>query len=73
MNRNIIMGYTEIYQKIYKALEQDGIDTSSIVEPAKRITDALWEIKTITSVSSFKMSNTIEVTKSIIHNRFEQG
>jgi hypothetical protein len=67
------MGYTEIYQKIYKALEQDGIDTSSIVEPAKRITDALWEIKTITSVSSFKMSNTIEVTKSIIHNRFEQG
>lgn len=67
------MGYTEIYQKIYKALEQDGIDTSGIVEPAKRITDALWEIKTITNLSSFKVPNTIEVTKSIIHNRFEQG
>ena len=65
------MGYTEIYQKIYKALEQDGIDTSSIVEPAKRITDALWEIKTIASVSSFKISNTIEITKSIIHDRFQ--
>ena len=67
------MGYTEIYQKIYKALELDGIDTPSIVEPAKRITDALWEIKTITNLSSFKVPNTIEVTKSIIHNRFEQG
>jgi hypothetical protein len=66
------MGYTEIYQKIYKALEQDGLDTSSIVEPAKRIADALWEIKTITSVSSLKMPNTIEITKSIIHDRFEQ-
>jgi len=65
------MGYTEIYQKIYKALEQDGIDTSSIVEPAKRITDALWEIKNIASVSSFKIPNTIEITKSIIHDRFQ--
>jgi len=65
------MGYTEIYQKIYKALELDGIDISSVVEPAKRITDALWEIKTITSVSSLKIPNTIEITKSIIHDRFE--
>ena len=66
------MGYTEIYQKIHKALELDGIDTSSIVEPAKRITDALWEIKTITSVSNFDIPNTIEIIKSIIHDRFEQ-
>jgi hypothetical protein len=65
------MGYTEIYQKIYKALELDGIDTPSIVETAKRITDALWEIKNIASVSSFKISNTIEITKSIIHDRFQ--
>ncbi len=65
------MGYTEIYQKIYKALELDGVDTPSIVEPAKRITDALWEIETIASVSSFKISNTIEITKSIIHDRFQ--
>ena len=65
------MGYTEIYQKLYKALELDGIDISSVVEPAKRITDALWEIKTITSVSSLKIPNTIEITKSIIHDRFE--
>jgi len=65
------MGYTEIYQKIYKALELDGIDTPSIVEPAKRITDALWEIKNIASVSSFKIPNTIEITKSIIHDRFQ--
>ena len=65
------MGYTEIYQKIYKALELDGIDAFSIVEPAKRIADALWEIKTITSISKFKMPNTIEITKSIIHDRFQ--
>jgi hypothetical protein len=65
------MGYTEIYQKIYKALEKDGVDISTIVGPAKRITDALWEIKIITTLPNFEIPNTIEVTKSIIHDRFE--
>ncbi len=66
------MGYTEIYQKIYKALEQDGVDKSTIVGPAKRITDALWELKIITTLENFQIPNTIEVTKSIIDSRFEQ-
>jgi hypothetical protein len=65
------MGYTEIYQKIYRALEQDGVSVSEIVGPAKRITDALWEISIITNLPNFKIPNTIKVIKSIIHDRFE--
>ncbi|MEY2868798.1 MAG: hypothetical protein RIR01_1261 [Bacteroidota bacterium] len=67
------MGYTEIYQEIYKALQTDGVDTTIIVGPAKRITDALWELKIITTLSNFQIPNTIELTKSIIHSRFQQG
>lgn len=65
------MGYTEIYQNIYKALEKDGVDKSIIVGPAKRITDALWELNVITTLENFQIPNTIELTKSIIDNRFQ--
>ena len=52
-------------------LFRSGVDISTIVGPAKRITDALWELKIITTLPNFEMPNTIEVTKSIIHDRFE--
>lgn len=65
------MGYTEIYKQIHSALLKDGVDPTAIVGPAKRITDALWEFKIITTLPNFQIPNTIETAKSIIDNRFE--
>lgn len=65
------MEYTQIYQQIYSALLKDNVDPTAIVGPAKRITDALWELKIITALPNFEIPNTIATAKSIIDNRFE--
>jgi hypothetical protein len=39
------MGYTEIYKEIYTALQKDSIPTENLNVSARKITDAIWDIK----------------------------
>ena len=72
MNRNNNMGYTEIYKEIYAALQKDSIPTENLNVCARKITDAIWDIKLSIDYSS-RFSNTLEAVNRIVNDRFKAG
>ena len=72
MNRNNHMGYTEIYKEIYAALQEDLIPTENLNVSARKITDAIWDIKLSIDYGS-KFLNTLEAVNRIVNDRFKAG
>ena len=66
------MGYTQIYKEIYAALQKDSIPTENLNVSARKITDAIWDIKLAIDYGS-KFSNTLEAVNRIVNNRFKAG
>jgi hypothetical protein len=66
------MGYTGIYKEIYQALKADSIPDENLNVSARKITDAIWDIKLAIDYDS-RFSHTIEAVNKIINNRFEAG
>ena len=72
MNRDNNMRYTEIYQEIYAALQKDSIPTENLNVSARKITDAVWDIKLSIDYGS-RFLNTLEAVNTIVNNRFKAG
>jgi hypothetical protein len=66
------MRYTEIYQEIYAALQKDSIPTENLNVSARKITDAVWDIKLSIDYGS-RFLNTLEAVNTIVNNRFKAG
>jgi hypothetical protein len=66
------MGYTEIYKEIYTALQKDSIPTENLNVFARKITDAVWDIKLSIDYGS-RFLNTLEAVNTIVNNRFKAG
>jgi hypothetical protein len=66
------MKYTEIYKEIYAALQKDSIPTENLNVSARKITDAVWDIKLSIDYGS-RFLNTLEAVNTIVNNRFKAG
>ena len=66
------MGYTEIYKEIYIALQEDLIPTENLNVSARKITDAIWDIKLSIDYGS-RFLNTLEAVNRIVNDRFKAG
>ena len=66
------MRYTEIYKEIYAALQKDSIPTENLNVFARKITDAVWDIKLSIDYGS-RFLNTLEAVNTIVNNRFKAG
>jgi hypothetical protein len=66
------MRYTEIYKEIYAALQKDSIPTENLNVSARKITDAIWDIKLSIDYGS-RFLNTLEAVNTIVNNRFKAG
>jgi hypothetical protein len=66
------MGYTEVYKEIYEALQKDSIPNENLNVSARKITDAIWDIKLSIDYGS-KFFNTLEAVNRIVNGRFKTG
>jgi hypothetical protein len=66
------MGYTDIYKEIYQALKADSTPEEQLNVFARKVTDAIWDIKLSIDYGS-RFQNTLETVKQIINNRFQTG
>jgi hypothetical protein len=66
------MGYTEVYKEIYEALQKDSIPNENLNVSARKITDAIWDIKLSIDYGS-KFLNTLEAVNRIVNGRFKAG
>ena len=64
------IGYTDIYQQIYKALKNDFVPEENLNVSARKITDAVWELKVSLDYGS-RFPNTLEKVNKIINDRFQ--
>jgi hypothetical protein len=64
------IGYTDIYQQIYKALENDFVPEENLNVSARKITDAVWELKLSLDYGT-RFPNTLEKVNKIINDRFQ--
>ena len=68
MNVNMIKDYTQLYNNILLSLNKDEVPQTLLINAAKKITDAIWDLCLVLDSKDTNLVNTRATVIEVINN-----